>query len=271
LTGDTLSGFASANYQFYVGDIGQAFFSYAHNFNTVGLLAFGVHHIQYGTIQGYDATGVETTSFNSGETAFIISKQHQVNNFRLGVNLKSAFSNIAGYRASALLVDIGGVFIHPAQPFTAGLVIKNVGIVLGDYTGEKNSKLPFDVQLGATFKPEHMPLRFSLTAYNLTTADVTYADPDDKKPGGVSKVLSHVTMGTEILVHKNVTIMAGYNYLVHQALKLAGGGGGAGISLGFAAAIRSFEFGFSRSAYVAGNAGYSFTLSTNVNKILKRR
>ena len=32
LVGDTLAGFASASYQFYVADIGQATFSYAHNF-----------------------------------------------------------------------------------------------------------------------------------------------------------------------------------------------------------------------------------------------
>jgi hypothetical protein len=273
LTGDTLNGVASVNYQFYVGDVGLALFTYAHDFSNIGSLIFGLQHMSYGDIQGYDMYGAETAIFSSGETAFMIAKQHQINNFRLGVTLKGVFSNIAGYRSSAIMADIGGVFIHPNKPFTVAMVVKNLGIVLNDYSGASDSKLPFDVQVGTTFKPEHMPLRFSLTAFNLTQSDVTYYDPtsDAERPGTIRKILSHLNLGTEILIHKNVTVMAGYNYLVHQALKLAEGGGGAGVTYGFSANIKSFEFIFGRNTYVTGNAGYSFTLSTNVNKILKRR
>lgn len=273
LAGDTLKGVASVNYQFYVGDIGQALFTYAHDFNKFGPLMFAIQHMRYGEIQGYDVSGVETNLFNSAETAFMVGRYHQINTFRLGVTLKTVFSNIGAYRSAALMADFGGVFIHPEKPFTIGLVLKNIGFVLNDYSGENNSILPFDVQIGTTFKPEHMPLRFSLTAFNLTQPDVTYYNPasDAEAPGTIRKLLSHLNLGTEILIHKNVTIMAGYNYLVHQALKLAEGGGGAGLTYGFSANVKAFEFIFGRNAYVSGNAGYSFTLSTDVNKILKRR
>ncbi len=273
LTGDTLSGMASASYQFYLADIGQAFFSYAHDFGRLGQLTFGVQHFDYGEMPGYDETGIETATLHAGETAIIIGRQHQITHFRLGVNLKTLFSNIAGYRASALAVDLGGVFVHPNQRFTAGLAVKNLGMLLSDYSATNDSSLPFDVQVGVTFKPEHMPLRFSLTGFNLTQRDVTYFNPavDTEKPGTVDKILSHVNVGTEILIHRNVNILFGYNFLAHQALKLEAGGGGAGVSFGFSAHVKSFEFIFSRNGYVAGNAGYSFTLSTNVNKILKRR
>jgi hypothetical protein len=273
LAGDTLSGMAAVHYQFYAGDAGQAFFAYAHDFGKAGMVMFGIQHMQYGALQGYDLNGTETGEFNSGETALMIGKSHQQGNFRIGVNIKGVFSNIAGYRAGALMVDLGGVFIHPDKPLTAGLVIRNAGFVLSEYTSRTNSSIPFDVQAGVTLKPEHMPLRFSVTAFNLTQADVTYYDPDsnDEKPGMLQKVLSHLSLGTEILIHKNATLLAGYNYFVRQGLKLPEGGGGAGISLGAAVHIKSFEFTFSRSGYVAGNAGYSFTLSANVNKILKRR
>jgi hypothetical protein len=172
-----------------------------------------------------------------------------------------------------MMVDIGGLFVHPEQPFTIGVTIKNMGVTLNRYGQGGSSRLPFDVQAGATLKPEHMPLRFSVTAYNLVKPDITYynAALDSEKPGTLKKVFSHFNLGTEILVHKNVTVLMGYNYLVHQSLKLSGGGGGAGVSFGFSATIKAVEFVFSRSAYVAGNAGYSFTLSTNVNKFLKRR
>ena len=273
LSGDTLSGFASAGYQFYLADIGQAVFSYANNFRRIGTLMFSINHLQYGAVQGYDANGIETDRFRSGETALIVGKNHQVGNFRMGANIKTVFSNLAGNRASAILVDLGGVFIHPHQHLTVGMTIKNIGFVLDQYSSTSHTKLPFDVQVGTTFKPEHMPLRFSLTAFNLTKADVTYYNvaADNPKPRLLNKVLSHIILGTEILIHKNVTIMAGYNYLAHHALKLNGGGAGAGVSAGFSAAIKSFELVFSRGGYVAGNAGYSFTLSSDINNLLKRR
>jgi hypothetical protein len=271
LAGDTLAGMGSASYQFYVADVGQVTFSYAHDFKAMGLLAFGIQHLDYGTIKSYDDTGAEIGDFKSGETVIVIGKSHFVSHFRVGANLKFAFSNLAGYRASAAMIDLGGVFIHPREELRVGLTIKNLGVMLSDY-GADQSSLPFDVQLGATFKPEHMPLRFSLTAYNLARKSVTYYDPAGGKdePGGLDKVLRRFNFGAEVLIHRNVNILIGYNYLVHQELKLEEAGGGAGLSFGFSARIKSFEFVMSRSGYVVGNAGYGFTLSKNIDSMLKR-
>jgi hypothetical protein len=74
-----------------------------------------------------------------------------------------------------------------------------------------------------------------------------------------------------VLVHRSINLLMGYNYLVHQELKLANAGGGAGLSFGFSARIKSFELVLSRSAYVVGNAGYAFTLSKNIDNMMKRR
>jgi hypothetical protein len=270
LVSDTLNRWASVSYQFYVGDIGQATFSYAHSFKHIGMLAMGVQHLNYGEIKGYDATGMETGNFKSGETALYISKSHEVNNFRFGVNLKGVFSNIAGYRSNAVMIDLGGTFIHPKKKLTVGLVMKNLGFVLSDYSSTSTTKIPFDLQAGATFRPEHMPLRFSLTAYDLARSKITYAQNGEKN-GTFDKVLRRFNFATEILVHKNVTLMVGYNYRTHQELKLSSGGGGAGISFGFNAKIKSIDFSFSRSGFVAGSAGYSFTIAANTQKFLTRR
>lgn len=273
LVSDSLSGLASATYHHYVADIGQATFSYAHRFSRIGILTMGVQHLSYGTIKGYDASGFETGDFKSGETVIVVGKSHQLSSFRLGANMKMAFSAIAGYRASALLVDLGGLFIHPKQDLSVGLSIRNLGIILSEYSESSHSHLPFNVEVGATFKPEHMPLRFSVTAYNLVKSDVTYYNSQggEPEPGTLDKVLRRVNFGAELLIHRNVNVMIGYNYLVHQELKLADARGVAGFSLGFSAMIKSFELVFSRSAYVVGNAGYAFTLSKNIDKMLKRR
>jgi hypothetical protein len=272
LAGDTLNGFASAGYQFYAGDVGQALFSYAHDFKKLGQFIFGIQHISYGTLQGFDASGMETMEFNSGETAVMIGKTHQITNMRFGATVKAVFSNIAGYRANAMMMDAGGIFQHPEHGFTIGLTIKNLGIVLSEYSRSSSSHLPFDVQAGVTLKPEYMPVRFSITAYHLVNSDLLYynADMNEAKPSTLKKVISHVNMAAEILFHRNFNVMAGYNYLAHQALKYETGGSGAGVSFGFSVLVKPVEFVFSRSGYAAGNAGYSFTLSTNISNFSRR-
>lgn len=273
LNGDTLAQMASANYQFFVGDISHTALTYAHNVNRVGMMTFGVQHVGYGTIEGFDDTGAALGDFNANETAIYVSKSHQVGYYRIGASLKGVFSNLAGYRSSALALDLGGVFIHPDKRFTAGIVLKNIGFVLSDYSATASSTLPFDVQAGTTFKPEHMPLRFSLTAFNLVTPDATYDDPADETDdaSGVKRVLNHVNFGAEVLFHRNVNALIGYNFLNHQALKLSeGGGGGAGVTLGLVIRIKAFEFVVSRAGYVAGQATYAFTLTGNMQKLLKR-
>jgi hypothetical protein len=273
LLGDTLQGYASVSYQAYAASIGQATFTYAHHFKILGMMALGVQHMSYGTIQSYDATGAALGDYNSGETALVISKSHQVNNFRLGVNLKGVFSSIAGYRSNALMADVGALFVHPKKTLTIGLVMKNLGVVLSEYSETSKTKIPIDVQFGITGKPQHMPLRFSLTGYNLVASNVTYYNPQDgsDKPGALDKVLRRVNFATEILIHKNVNLMVGYNYRLHNELKLSNGGADAGITFGFSAQIKAVEFVFSRSGFVAGKAGYTFTVSINTKKLLTRR
>jgi hypothetical protein len=272
LIGDTLSGVASASYQFYVGDIGHAALTYAGNFKKVGVITMGIQHMNYGSIKGYDPTGLSTGNFSASETSLVVGKTHQIGNYRIGANIKGIFSGLAGYRSTGLAMDIGGIFKHPKQQLTFGLVFRNLGFVIGDFTATAKSKLPFDTQLGTTFKPQHMPVRFSITVYNLTKTDAIYhyPTPDNKEIPVLKRILTHANFATEVLLPKNVNILFGYNYLSHQTLKLDNGGSGAGLTVGFSATVKNYDFVFSRMAYVAGRAAYSFTLSGNINKLFKR-
>lgn len=271
LVTDSLSGFASAGYTFYVGDIGQATFSYAHSFNRIGTLSFGVQHLSYGEIEGYDPSGAEIGSYKSGETALVISKSHTVSAFTLGVNLKAVFSSIAGFRSNAILLDVGGTFKHPARDLTVGLVIKNFGAVLSEYSESSDTKIPFDVQAGITFKPQHMPIRISLAAYNLAYPGNAYDDPDDAEDdhGMLSKIMQHINFGAEVLLHKNVNVLLGYNVLKQTELKTDNQGGG--ITFGASIKIKAFDIAFSRSGYSVSNAAYSFTVAANLNKMIFKK
>lgn len=269
LAGDTLTSFASVNNQFYVADVGLSALYLRPEFGKIGAVNVSIHHMNYGTIKGYDASGVETGDFTSGETAFAIGKHMESNNFRFGATLKTIFSNLAGYRASALAVDMGGLFVHPEKNATIGIAIRNLGVTLSDYSPNSSSRLPFDVQVGATIKPEHMPFRFSLTAFDLTRYQAYEADND--KLTTTDKVVRHLNVGTELLLGKNVNILAAYNFRKRQELKLQEVGGGAGFSLGLAITLKRLEFVFNRNSYGPGQAIYGVSLSANLKTMMPKR
>lgn len=269
LAGDTLNGFASASYQFYLADIGQANFSYQHQFNKAGSFNFSVQHFSYGTIESYDPTGLTVGTFNAGETALMIGKCFSSNAFRFGATFKTIFSNLAGFRSTAVALDLGGLFVHPQQNLTIGLAIKNIGFSLTDYTETSNTRLPFDVQVGTTFKPEHMPFRFSITAFDLTNYD-TFENQEDS-PSTIDRVVRHLNVGTELLLSKNVIILLAYNFRRRQELKLEEIGGGAGISLGLSFQIKTIELVLSRVGYGPRQASYGFALNGNLKKIMRKR
>lgn len=269
LIADTLSGWVSASHLFYFAGTGLSSFAYQHNFNKIGPLSFGVSHFSMGTIQGYDLYGSPTQTLNAGETIVTVGKSHQVGVFRLGVNIKGAFSNLAGYRASALLLDLGGTFVHHSKDLSIGLVIKNAGVVLNEYSDTSSSSLPFDVQVGVSFKPEHMPLRFSTTVYRLSDYKIPYEDGNRDQLSTLDKVVSHVTFGAELLLHRNVNVLLGYDFLKHKELKLESAGGGSGFSIGALAKVKNMNFAFSRSGYVTG-AAYQMSLGVDTNRIFKK-
>ncbi|MFO7257373.1 MAG: type IX secretion system protein PorQ [Bacteroidota bacterium] len=271
LVGDSLAGWGSAGYRFFAGDMGQTSIAYSANFDRIGALQFGVQHMDYGTFEGYDPSGMELGEFSARETALVVSRSHAISHYRLGVTMKGVFSSFAGFRSSALLFDIGGVFIHPDKDLSVGIVIRNAGFVLSEYSESSMTSPPFDVQMGVTFKPEHMPIRFSVTVHDLADVDDGYYDPLDEDVSALNKVLRHVNFGAEVLLHRNVSLLAGYNVRLHRELRMEEYGGGAGVTLGFSARVKTFEFTFGRSGYIAGVASYNLTLAADINGMLKRR
>jgi hypothetical protein len=268
-----MQGQASFRHSFYYGGIQLNQLTYAHNFKKAGTWGFGIQHINYGTIEAYDPAGSSIGEIRSGEAALLVGNAWETGNFRLGGNIKLIFSNIAGYHATVVLFDIGGMYVHPTADLKVGMNIRNFGFVVKDYDNSSNSSMPFDVQIGASYKPKYMPLRFSITAYNLYKGDLLSYDNMSiqvEQPTTFEKVISHFNFGAEILVSKNVHLRGGYNYLIRRQLRLEQKPGGAGFSFGIMIRIKQLEFSYTRAIYhVAGGinlAGLSVNLDSFYNK-----
>ena len=174
----------------YFADIAQTSLNFVQPSEKLGNIAFGLDYLSYGDIQSFDENGFLNGDFNINEYVFRVSNSKEFGAFSVGTTLKFAVSDFSAFQSSAVLFDLGGTFNHPEKELTLGFMIKNLGFLITDYTDDNNSQLPADIQLGATFKPEFMPFRFSFTARNLVRADAVFFDPstnnllgNDEEPG----------------------------------------------------------------------------------------
>ena len=259
----------------FYADVKYNTLAYAKTFKKAGTFGIGIQHLGYGSIDSYDVSGNPAGSFDASETAIVISHSHQLSVFRLGVNLKYAYSGIYTYNSSALALDIGGVFIHPEKEFMASILFKNLGFVMSGYTEASDATLPTDLQVGLTFKPEHMPFRFSITGYSLFNFNENYSDesinPREGEPGIGDRLFRHLNIGTEVLFSSNFNVRLGYNHRVRKELSLPEKSGLSGMSLGLMARVKAFELSYTFTTYHVDSGRSYFTITSNLNRVFKKK
>jgi hypothetical protein len=267
LLDSTHAGDAVFMYNPFFGDINALTFQYAANTKALGAFAFGVTYIDYGTFIQTDATGAEMGEFHARDYVLTVGKSHRVGPFVLGSNVKFVHSGIAGFSANALALDIGGLYQMPRSNFSAGMVISNVGVILSDYTGA-DMVLPMRVTTGITFKPEGMPIRFSLTGHQLLDGQEEFYDTDPN-PNFADEVFRRVSVGGEVLLGKNVHFLIGYDHNRKRELRLEETAAGSGISYGFLLNFKKYAFRFSRATYHAAGGTSYVSLQSNLKEMKK--
>ncbi len=266
LATDTLNGQASFSYLSYFAGSNKLMMAYQGEVNGSGPWFIAAERIGYGEFSGYDPTGIYTGEESAFESMVMVGRSHQLANFSMGASLKFVSSSIAGFTANALMLDLGGVFIHPTSDLRAGLVIRNLGFLLNDYEDGVNSEMPFDVRAGVTFKPEFMPFRFSFTAYRLSTWNDT--PTGEEEIGTADELFRHLTIGAELLLSQHVNIRMGYTHLIRQELRLEEASGLAGFSFGIMFRVKAFELAYSRGGYHAAGGSHNFTIVADMNRLL---
>ncbi len=262
----------------YFADINQFSVNYSREFEKYGTWSFNLSYLDYGDFQQYDNVGFASGTFQVAEYALSLNHARAFGPFRAGAALKMVVSDIASFGASGIMMDFGGLFKHPERDLTVGMTIKNLGVLLSDYTEETNSQLPLDVQLGVSYKPEFMPFRFSLTARNLNRDNVVFFDPSgnsligqDEEPGFGERIFRRLVFGTELLIHDSFQLRFGYNHLLRKELRLENITGGAGFSFGFMLKIKRFEFAYGRALYHTAGGSNTIQLNTDLTGLIKKK
>jgi hypothetical protein len=245
--------------------------------NTFGLAG---QYLSYGDFQLTDPAGNILGKFSVNDVALTLSYARRQGNITFGGNLKFVNSIIESYTASAILMDFGGIFKHPKQDLSYAIAVKNIGVQLKNFTPFDSPDLPLDVLMGVTFKPQYMPVRFSITAHHLYKYDISYLDKNvikkdlsgniiENKINVVDNVARHFVIGAELLLSKNFNILAGYNHLRNKELSQQNIGGFSGFSVGFLLKTEFLNFSYSYAGYnTAGNLN-SFGLVCNLGKFIK--
>jgi hypothetical protein len=273
----------SLTYVGYLADIKQSNLAYAFNTTRYGRWAASLDYLNYGDFVQRDPTGMEEGSFSVNDYTLSLSHARQAEAFTIGATAKLAVSSMAGDKAMGILADVGGAFQHPEHDLSIGMAFKNIGYQVRPFAGADRQAMPFDAQLGASYKPAHMPVRFSLTAHHLYQFDVVYLDPstsgrfdangneiqEEKRLG--DKIARHFVVGTEFIFSNNFQVRAGYNHLRRKELRLDTNAGGAGFSVGAMVRVRAFELNYGSALFHPSGGTHYITLSTDTGTFLKRK
>ncbi|SFC92684.1 hypothetical protein SAMN05216167_102844 [Spirosoma endophyticum] len=247
---------------------------------STGKWAVGLQYLSYGQFELTDPVGNSLGTFTANDYALSLTHARTEGNFTLGATIKAVGSAIETYSAFGVLADLGGVWRHPQKDLTFGLVAKNIGYLVKNY-GPIDADLPFDLQAGVTVKPRHAPIRLTITAHHLQRFDISYNDPNlnirydlsgNPIPQTVSvseKIARHLSVGAELLVHRNVHLLVGYNHQKRAEGKLTTGGGGAGISFGTSVQARGFQLTYARFSSVPTAGTSQLSLRVDLERLMK--
>jgi hypothetical protein len=245
-----------------------------------GKWAVGLQYLSYGQFNLTDPAGNSLGTFSANDYALSFSHARTEGNFTLGATVKAVGSAIETYSAFGVLADFGGIWRHPKKELTFGLVAKNVGYLVKNY-GPADAELPFDLQAGVTLKPEHAPVRITLTAHHLQRFDISYNDPNlnirydlngNPIPQTVSvteRIARHISIGAELLVSRNVHLLVGYNHQKRQEGRLTTFGGAAGISFGASIQARGFQLTYGRFSAVPTAGTSQLSLRIDLDRLMK--
>jgi hypothetical protein len=259
--------------------------TYSKSFERVGSFAATMQYLSYGEFEGADVTGEKTGKFYAGEFLFNLGWGRQLDSlFSIGSNLKFINSSKESYHSFGIAVDVAGSYISRDKSFTASFIAKNIGRQVVAYTGGNIEPMPFEIQMGLSKKLAHLPFRYSILLNHLNRWDLRYDDPNIAKVDPVTgeavedngfevfadNLMRHIIIGGELLIGKNLSVRAGYNYKRRQELKVDTKVSTVGFSWGLGIRISKFHINYARSTYhLAGSPNY-ISLTTNFSDLFRK-
>ncbi|CAM4145774.1 type IX secretion system protein PorQ [Flavobacterium antarcticum] len=266
----------SLNYGSLFGEVtyGTAAYAYTYDRRTQTFHA-GVNYVNYGSFDGYDENGLETSGFTGSEIALSFGYAYNVPNtdFYVGANAKLISSTLESYNSFGGAIDLGALYVDEYNDINIAVTVRNIGTQFTTYAGT-NEKLPLEIIAGISQQLEHVPLRWHLTLENLQQWNVAFSNParaegnidggsTPEKVGFFNNALRHVIVGAELFPEKAFNIRMGYNFRRGEELSIEEQRNFSGISLGFGLRFNKIKFDYSYSRYTLAANTSLFGLTIN--------
>ncbi|MDP1675754.1 MAG: type IX secretion system protein PorQ [Bacteroidota bacterium] len=237
--GTSAAPLAAFGYTSHLLDFKSGFAAYTQEIEEVGVIGVGVNYFSYGSFDGVNDQGVETGTFNAGDMALSLSLARPFEeNLYYGITGKYIYSSIADANSSALAVDFGLLYLIPGDdPMSLGISIANIGGQIDPYIDTKES-LPFEIKVGGSIKPQHLPLTLNVNFHKLNEEHNSFLD-----------TFTYFTVGGEFTLSKALRFRFGYNNERRKELKIGTSSGMAGFSFGGGLVLKNIRLDYSFNSF----------------------
>ena len=276
--GTILPGVFSANAAFGIGNISVSG-------KKISLQGFA-QHIDYGSMDGYDAGGNPTLKLVANETNIGMGGSMALSpQLRFGAQLGMVYSILGPYISNGVYVNLGLNHIKKDSTLSAGLLIKNLGAQVMSYQDAGREPLPFNIQAAVAIMPKHMPFKFHLVAHSLQKWDLTYDQylnsngqidingqtvvPTEAK--FADKLGRHLAVGTELVLGKNFGIYVGYSQQRRKEMITDVRRGTAGFGWGLKFKMAKLDITYSSASYFSSQNSNMFSIIIDPNRFSKKK
>jgi len=241
-----------------------------HNFS------FHAQYLDYGRMPSFDAGGNSLGEITANEMKFTFGYSREYSNrLVLGAQTGFTYAVLGPFVSTAAMVNLGAHFSKSDTGVHFGLTVKNIGMQLVTYRGADREPLPFQIALGASYKPLHMPFRFHISLHSLQRfMDITYnqylqsntlslgnEEVTTLEAAVMEKFTRHLAFGGELVMGKNLGILIGYNHQRRMEMAPAVRGGLAGFGWGVRFKVWKYHLTYASASLFPGYNTNTLSLS----------
>lgn len=277
LLGPEMSGQIAVNYMRYLGGSNLAGARYAHSAGEHGAWSAALQYFGYGSITETLPDGSTVGTFSPKDVAFTGTYSHDITDrLRGGIAMKFLYSSYADFSAFAISTDLGINYFDPERDMSLSLVVANLGGQVKRFS-ESYDRLPFDIRLGWSKVFGNFPVRFSVTAWNLTKWKLPYMDLGDGTSGSEpqlkdsfsSNLFRHLVFGADLISSKNFYLGLGYNYKTRTDMSTYHRSFISGFSLAAGIRGRAYGVGIAFAQPHTGATTFMVNLNLSLNELIK--
>lgn len=276
LLGQEMDNEVALNYMHYIGSSNFAGLAYARKAGSYGAWAASIRYLGYGSMDETDVSGNIIGKFSASDVVFSGAFSYDITDrLRGGIDVKFAYSAYADLTAMAIATDLGINYYDSERDLSLSLVLANLGGQVKRFD-ERYDRLPFDIRMGWSQSFGTLPVRFSVTAWNLTKWKLPYYSYGDGTSGSEptykdsfsSNLFRHLVFGADFVGSDNFTLGVGYNYKTRTDMSTYSRNMLSGFSISAGINVKSFAIGLALAQPHSGATTLMLNLSCDLNDIL---